>query len=197
MKSIIFATHNPHKVFEVGLIMNVQNIEIKSLKEVSFNDEIIEDGNTFRENALKKVEALLGAGYKNIIGEDSGLEVEALDGAPGIYSARYSGEPVNHDNNIEKLLTALKDEENRKARFNSTICFAFEGEIHYFEGYCYGQISKQRMGAGGFGYDPVFIPDGYEESFGMLSDKLKSSISHRYNSFKALGKYLQVKINDK
>ncbi len=191
---MIFATHNPHKVFEVSLIMNLPKLNLQSLKDIGFTEEIIEDGTSFRENALRKVEALQSKGYASVIGEDSGLEVEYLKGEPGIYSARYSGEPVDHDRNISKLLSAMAGTDQRNARFTSCICLLFEDNIHYFEGYCNGKIDYQRTGSGGFGYDPVFIPEGYTESFAVLSDEQKSKISHRYKSFAALGNYLKDKI---
>ncbi len=192
-KEIVFATGNAHKVAEVDLIFQMPNIKILSLKDIQFTDEIVEDGLSFRENALLKVKALAKKGYTNIIGEDSGLEVEALGGEPGIYSARYSGEPVDHDRNIRKLLANLEGVENRKARFASIICYLENGIISYFEGYINGEITTDASGRKGFGYDPVFKPLNYEVTFAEMEDKLKSSISHRYKSFTELAKYLRSK----
>ncbi len=192
-KEIIFATSNAHKVAEVDLIFQMPSIKLRSLKDIKFTKEIVEDGHTFRENALLKVQAIAKEGYTNIIGEDAGLEVEALNGEPGIYSARYSGEPVNHARNIQKLLKNLEGATNRKARFVSTVCFMDEGIISYFEGYIHGEICMTETGKKGFGYDPIFKPNGYQYTFAEMEDQLKSSISHRYKSFTELAKYLRSK----
>lgn len=191
VKEIVFATSNPHKVMEVGLIMNVPDCKLLSLKDIGYHKDIIEDGLSFEENAKIKVDALRSENKTCIIGEDSGLEVTSLSGAPGIYSARYAGEPVNHDNNIDKLLKELGDNPLRAASFTSVICFYFNDQYYYFKGHCHGHIAYQRKGIGGFGYDPVFIPENFNQSFAELSDSLKSMISHRFQSFNLLGKFIR------
>jgi len=183
--TIIFATQNDHKVGEVNAILQGTGIMIKSLKSMNCNLDVEETGETFEENAYLKAEAIYELYKIPVFSEDSGLVVDALNGAPGIHSARYAGDERNHDKNIDKLLEALVNKHERQARFVSNICFYDGNEAKHFKGKVEGNISMSRQGNGGFGYDPVFVPIGYDHSFAELSDKIKNQISHRRESMDA------------
>ncbi len=178
MKQLIFATHNTHKSDEVKHI--VDNLfEVKNLSDINFFDEIPETGNTFKENALQKALYLHNKLNCNCFADDSGLSVDALNGEPGVLSARYAGEPSNSQRNTEKLLKALKNKTNRKAQFITIIAVILDGQTHFFEGIIHGTITETPRGNGGFGYDPIFIPDGYSQTFAELPADIKNKISHR------------------
>jgi XTP/dITP diphosphohydrolase len=193
MKTILFATNNEHKIFEANLICK-DLIVFNGLKASNIDVSIPETGVTFEENAFQKANYIFKQYARNCMSEDSGLEVDALNGAPGVYSARYAGEHANHEQNIDLLLANLKNESNRKARFRAVIALILDGKTHYFEGSCEGRITTEPIGSGGFGYDPVFIPDGYDRTFAELGDDTKSKISHRS---KALTKLQAFFINSK
>lgn len=178
MEQLLFVTHNAHKSEEVKAIVG-NNFEVMNLSEINFFDEIPETGNTFKENALQKAKFLHNRLGCNCFADDTGLEVDALNGEPGVYSARYAGEPSNTQRNIEKLLENLKGKENRKAQFTTVIAVILNNETHFFEGAISGQIIDNQRGEGGFGYDSVFIPDGYDKTFAELPAEVKNSISHR------------------
>lgn len=178
MEQLLFVTHNAHKSEEVKAIVG-NNFEVMNLSEINFFDEIPETGNTFKENALQKAKFLHDRLGCNCFADDTGLEVDALNGEPGVYSARYAGEPSNTQRNIEKLLENLKGKENRKAQFTTVIAVILNNEIYFFEGAISGQIIDNQRGEGGFGYDSVFIPDGYDKTFAELPAEIKNSISHR------------------
>ncbi len=181
MAYIVVATKNAHKVDEFRALIGDQNVELKSLLDYPDFPEIEEDGKSFKENA--SIKALAACKYCDVpaFADDSGLEVEALDGAPGIYSARYA--PTGPER-IEKLLKALDGKENRRARFVCVIAIAVNGEvIDTFEGEVKGRIADAPRGEGGFGYDPVFIPDGYDCTFAELPAEEKNKISHRARAF--------------
>ncbi len=181
MAYIVVATSNAHKVDEYRKLMDGQNVELKSLLDYPGFPGVEEDGTTFRENAAKKAAAASKYCDVPAFADDSGLEVEALDGRPGVYSARYA--PTSAEC-ITKLLGELEGKENRRARFVCAIAIAINGEvIETFEGEVKGIIADAPRGENGFGYDPVFIPDGYSETFGELSDEVKNKISHRANAF--------------
>lgn len=175
---ICLASNNKHKIEELKKILS-EGFEVFSMNEIGCNDEIEETGTTFHENAEIKAKYIYQKYKVNIISDDSGLEVEALNNQPGVYSARYAGEPSNSENNIDKLLSELQTQQNRKAAFKTVICLIFNGENYFFEGSIRGEIIKERRGEGGFGYDPVFIPDGYDKTFAELSAETKNKISHR------------------
>jgi len=182
MAYIVVATSNAHKVEEYEKLLEGQKVELKSLLDFPNFPGVEEDGATFRENAAKK--ALAACKYCDVpaFADDSGLEVEALDGRPGIYSSRYA--PTDAER-IAKLLGELEGVENRRARFVCAIAIAVNGEvIETFEGEVKGRIIDAPRGADGFGYDPVFQPDGYEETFGEMAQELKNKISHRAVAFK-------------
>lgn len=178
MVTLIFATHNPHKVSEIQQVAGRQ-VRIVSLDEAGFFDDIPEPFNSLEANAREKARVIYEATGMPCFSEDTGLEVEALNGAPGVKSARYAGEDRNFENNIDKLLGELAPQAGRKARFRTVICLVWEGHYHYFEGICEGEILPERRGQSGFGYDPVFRPEGSTLSFGEMSLEEKNRFSHR------------------
>ena len=176
---LIFATNNPHKVAEIQSAIGGQ-LKIISLKDAGIEKEIPEPHETLRENALEKSRAIyLLTDGKDCFSEDTGLEVDALHGEPGVKSARYAGEPVSFSKNIDKLLANLDNADNRKARFRTVISLILNDREFFFEGVCEGRILKRRRGTGGFGYDPVFIPDGARKSFAEMNAAEKNQYSHR------------------
>ncbi len=178
MKKIIFATNNKNKADEIRLILGEQ-FEIITLKEAGILIDIPEPHHTLKENAIEKAIVIHNMTHENCFSEDTGLEVEALDGAPGVFSARYAGEQANASDNIHKLLLALDGKENRKACFTTCICLILDGEQYFFEGKCHGTISLLAQGNNGFGYDPIFVPVGYQYTFAELDQQIKAEISHR------------------
>ena len=176
-KEILIATHNQHKKEEIQQILG-DNFFVKSLTDYDIHDEIVEDGNSFEENAQIKAEYCFKKTGIPSVGDDSGLVVEALDGRPGIYSARYAG---NHDfaKNIAKVLEEMEGEINRKAYFITVLCFYDENEPKFFEGRVYGNLLTENKGHKGFGYDPIFVPDGHEITFAEMLPEEKNKISHR------------------
>lgn len=178
MKELIFATHNAHKSEEVKSII-ANHFKVVNLSDINFYEDIPETGNTFKENALQKAQYLHDKLGCNCFADDSGLSVDALGGEPGVFSARYAGEPSDMQRNIEKLLANIKDKENRKAQFTTVIAVILDGNTHFFEGVIHGTIIDTPRGDGGFGYDPIFVPDGYQETFAELSSDEKNKISHR------------------
>jgi XTP/dITP diphosphohydrolase len=182
--ALIIATGNAHKVEEFELLLDGLNFDVRSAKACGGMPEVDENGSTFAANAQIKAEALRARAPEGawVMADDSGLEVDALDGAPGIYSARYAGLDASDGDNVVKLLDALKDvpQSQRTARFRCVLCLIdHEGYITHYDGTCEGHIDTERHGAGGFGYDPVFIPEGYRESFAQLGESVKSQLSHR------------------
>ncbi len=171
-------------------MLNLAELEIVTLKDVGISDEIIEDGKTMKENAWIKANNIRQKVGGNIIGEDSGLEVDALDGAPGIFSARYAGPQRNDDDNIEKVLQNMESENNRGAQYRSVLAVWYDDHQYTFEGIVKGRLTKERIGSGGFGYDPIFIPEGYQDTFGVLPPSVKNQISHRFKALKQFRKML-------
>lgn len=176
-KEILIATHNQHKKEEIQQILG-DKFFVKSLTDYDIHDEIVEDGNSFEENAQIKAEYCFKKTGIPSVGDDSGLVVEALDGRPGIYSARYAG---NHDfaKNIAKVLEEMKGETNRKAYFITVLCFYNENGPKFFEGRVHGNLLTENKGHKGFGYDPIFVPDGHEITFAEMLPEEKNKISHR------------------
>ncbi len=191
---LIFATNNAHKLEEVQQIFS-SKIEIVSLKDVGFLDDIEETGSTLDENAIIKARAVYSAAGINCFADDTGLEVEALDGRPGVYSARYAGDGHNFEANIDKLLAELNGIENRKARFRTVVCLILSGEEHLFEGIVEGEILLSRQGKGGFGYDAVFRPIGQNVSFAEMAPDAKNAISHRGRAMEKLKLFISTSIN--
>lgn len=189
---ICLASNNAHKIVELQQMLG-DTFLIKTMKDIGCEDEIEEYGTTFEQNSRIKADYIFDKFGVNVISDDSGLEVEALDNRPGVYSARYAGEPTNHQANIKKLLLELNDKENRKAKFRAVITLILNGEFHFFEGEVSGKILTEQRGTEGFGYDPVFVPDGYETSFAEMPATLKNQMSHRANAVNKLLAFLKTK----
>lgn len=189
-KEILIATHNQHKKEEIQQILG-NRFKVTSLSDYDIHDEIVEDGDSFHANALIKAKYCFEKTGKVSIGDDSGLVVEALDGRPGIYSARYAG---NHDfaKNMAKVLDELNEEENRKAYFVTVMCLMNETGAYYFEGRVYGTLTREIRGEKGFGYDPIFIPDNNDITFAEMKPEEKNKISHRRKAIDELLKFLQA-----
>jgi XTP/dITP diphosphohydrolase len=190
MKTLIFATNNNNKVIEVRSILK-NEFKILSLAEAGIDIDIPEPFNTLEENAYEKARVINNITKGNCFAEDTGLEVDALNGEPGGKSARYAGEGRNFENNIDKLLSNLKNTDNRKAQFKTVICIILDGEQHIFDGICKGTIIAERKGQSGFGYDPVFIPDGADKTFAEMTLEEKNNFSHRKKAFKKLTNFLK------
>ena len=189
---LLFATNNNHKLMEAKSIIG-NHFRVISLNEAGINIDIPEKENTIKGNALSKARFIYELTGKNCFADDTGLEVKALDRAPGVYSARYAGEMADAEANIEKLLTNLKGQSNREARFKTVIALIISGEEHIFEGTVEGFISETKRGNGGFGYDPVFIPEGYQQSFAEMKSSEKNSISHRARALQKMKEFLIAK----
>ena len=185
---LIFATHNNNKVKEVTKMLP-SYLSMKSLTDINFFDEIEETGTTFEKNAQLKAKTIFDKTGKNIFADDSGLVIEALDGAPGVYSARYAGTGKDEDN-IAKALKELEGKTNRKAYFISIFCLILDGKEYFFEGRVNGTIATEIMGDNGFGYDPIFIPDGFSKSFAQMTAEEKNAISHRGKAVEKLNDFL-------
>ncbi len=190
MKSFIFATNNTHKVEEVNSILNNEFI-VHSLKEVSIDFDIPEPFETIEENACEKARVIYSYTGKNCFSEDTGLAVEALNGEPGVKSARYAGENKTSKANIDKLLTNLKKISNRSAQFKTIVCLIINGEEFTFEGICKGTIIDEPRGLSGFGYDPVFVPEGSNYTFAEMTMTEKNKYSHRKKAIDALVVFLK------
>ena len=201
---IVFATNNQHKLQEIRDILGSQ-YEVVSLKEIGCEADIPETGSTLEENALQKAQYIYDHYHVSCFADDTGLEVEALDGAPGVHSARYA-EGTDHDNeaNMSKLLRELSGKENRKARLRTVSCDTEKQDvcpcgctsikkIHQFEGIVNGSIATEKHGTEGFGYDPIFVPEGYDKSFAELGEEIKNGISHRARAVAKLAEYLKKK----
>ena len=203
---IVFATNNQHKLDEIRSILG-DKIEVLSLKDIGCDVDIPETGQTLEENALQKAQYIYDHYHMSVFADDTGLEVEALNGAPGIYSARYAsmvdGSSVSHDSeaNMACLLKELGENNNRKARFRTVIALILKKdicpcgctsvkEIHQFEGIVEGEIIRERRGGEGFGYDPIFQPDGYDKTFAELGMFIKNHISHRARAVQKLAEFL-------
>ena len=184
---LIFATH---KLDEVRLILGREN-SISGLKEIGFFESINETGNTLKENSLIKAKFVYEKFNHNCFSEDTGLEVEALDNQPGVFSARFAGDEKNSEKNIQKLLSLLKNKKNRKARFRTIVTLIYDNKFYFIEGKVNGLILHEKRGVNGFGYDPIFCPLGYNKSFGEISQNQKNLISHRSIAFSKLKKLIQ------
>jgi XTP/dITP diphosphohydrolase len=177
---LLIATRNPHKLGEIRAILAVRGLSLLGLDALSGLPQVVEDGATFAANAVKKACALALAAGRWTLADDSGLEVDALGGEPGVCSARYAGEPSDDEANNRKLLRKLEGVSNRAARFRCVIALASPaGEAQTVDGVCEGRIIAQPCGRGGFGYDPLFVPDGYELTFAEIDPEAKNGISHR------------------
>lgn len=195
MQQLVFATNNAHKLEEVAAILRQaqddKRIKLLSLNDINCHDDIAETGTTFSANASIKSHYIYDKYHVNCFGDDSGLEIDALNGEPGVYSARYAGEHGNHAANIAKVLENMADTINRKARFRTVISLVWNGEEHFFEGTVEGTIRRELSGTAGFGYDPIFQPDGYDITFAEMTLVEKNAISHRAVAVKKLVGFLK------
>ena len=187
---LVFATNNKHKLEEVRAILG-NKIEILSLNDIDCHDDIPETADTLEGNALIKARYIYEKFGVDCFADDTGLEVEVLNGEPGVYSARYAGEECNPEANMYKLLQYLTGKNNRNAQFRTVIALIIKGEEKLFNGIVKGTISNEKMGNAGFGYDPIFIPEGFSESFAQMTSDMKNSISHRYRATEELSNYLK------
>lgn len=194
MDTFVLASRNKHKIKELRETLAPLNIELKSTYDFPNLEEVIEDADTFEGNALKKARYVHNETGLPALSDDTGLEVDALGGRPGVYSARYAGESATDEDNLEKLLMELSDVDlsERNARFRTVVAFVTNKETYTFEGVCEGKITEEPHGDGGFGYDPVFRPDGYEHTFAELSSVVKNEISHRGKAIQKFYKWLKA-----
>ncbi|WP_233898744.1 non-canonical purine NTP diphosphatase [Tenacibaculum piscium] len=192
---LVFATNNLNKLAEVQKMLP-NSIELLSLKDIHCFDDIEETATTLDGNAKIKANHITQNFGFNCFADDTGLEVESLDGQPGVYSARYAGEPSNSENNMQKLLTELNknqdDNKNRKAQFRTSICLNLNGQQFLFNGICKGEILTEKQGEKGFGYDPIFQPEGFQKSFAQMTSEEKNTISHRGLAIKKLIEFLKA-----
>ena len=197
---IVFATNNQHKLQEIRHILG-DSIEVLSLKDIGCDADIPETGTTLEENARQKAEYIWQHYHCDVFADDTGLEVDVLNGAPGVYSARYAGEGHDSEANMARLLRELGDNNNRRARFRTVIALIQKKDVcpcgctsikqeHLFEGIVEGEITHEKSGVGGFGYDPIFRPEGYEKTFAELGEEIKNQISHRARATQKLADYL-------
>lgn len=191
---LIFATQNQNKVKELQALMP-NFIELHSLKDIGCEDDIPETAKTLEGNASQKSKYVVDKFQVNCFSDDTGLEVDALGGAPGVYSARYAGPQKNSEDNMDLLLKNLEGESNRKARFRTVISLILNEKEFMFDGIVEGHISESKMGEKGFGYDPVFIPDGFTKSFAQMSANEKNAISHRGRAVEKLIQFLKKEVN--
>jgi XTP/dITP diphosphohydrolase len=191
MHQLIFATNNPHKLEEIRNAVGKQ-FTILSLSDIGFMDDIPETAETLEGNASLKSNYIFQRYKKDCFADDTGLEVDALNGKPGVHSARYSGPGHDHQKNIEKLLFELKGEKSRQARFRTVISLILDGKETIFEGIVNGKIAKEKHGDKGFGYDPVFIPEGFTKSFAETDLLEKNELSHRGKAIRKLLAYLKT-----
>ena len=188
VNKIVFATGNPNKLKEVNSV--ISEFEIIGLRDVKITEEIPETGFTLKENALQKAKYVYNKTGLDCFSDDTGLEIEALNNRPGVYSAMYAGPDCNAEKNIRKVLLELGESTNRKAQFKTVIALILQGKEYFFEGVVKGEILKEKTGKDGFGYDPIFKPFGYKESFAEMSIAQKNEISHRGLAVKKLIKFL-------
>jgi XTP/dITP diphosphohydrolase len=186
---LIFATNNANKLKEVNFLLS-SSITLKSLADIAFNEDIPETENTLEGNALLKARHIAQKFNCNCFADDTGLEIVALNGEPGVYSARYAGEQKNSEDNMQKVLEKLESKANRQAQFRTVIALILDGKEHLFEGVVKGKITKEKRGADGFGYDPLFIPDGFDKTFAEMTLEEKNKLSHRAIALNKMAEFL-------
>lgn len=186
------ATGNPHKIDEINQILG-DKVILKSLKDLGHTSDLMETGSNLKENALQKLRQISIPYDVNVIADDTGLEVEALGGAPGVYSARYAGENASYQENVDKLLKQIQGKENRNARFRTVVAISDGNQEKIFEGIIPGTITQEPRGTGGFGYDSIFVPEGYQQTFAEMTTEEKNKISHRAKALEKLKKYFENK----
>lgn len=191
-RKLVFATNNAHKLDEISSILG-EKVELLSLKDINCHVDIPETADTLEGNAMLKAEYIYENYGLDCFADDTGLEVEALDGAPGVYSARYAGsEGHNAEANMQQLLQNMQGVQNRKAQFRTAICLILDGKKHLFEGIVKGEIIKEKRGGSGFGYDPIFVPEGYAKTFAEMGNETKNKISHRALAVEKLCRFLKA-----
>lgn len=188
-RTLVFATNNPHKFKEVSVILR-DKIRLLNLNDINCHTDIPETADTLEGNAFLKAQFIHTHYGINCFANDTGLEVEVLNGRPGVYSARYAGDTHNSEANMLKLLQDMEGKENRRAQFRTVISLIFDENTYNFEGLIKGRIIEEKRGLSGFGYDPIFIPEGYAETFAELGDEIKNKISHRAQAVNKLCKFL-------
>lgn len=191
---LLFATNNRHKLQEVREILG-QDVELVALREAGIDTDIPETQETLEGNASQKAWFIYNLTGHDCIADDTGLEIEALDGRPGVYSARYAGDGCTFDDNVQKVLKEMQGKENRRARFRCVISLILRGNEYLFEGVSDGCISDEPAGSGGFGYDPVFVPEGCAQSFALMPPAQKNAISHRGRAVEKMKRFLMDKIH--
>lgn len=192
---LLFVTNNQHKISEISALIKKEAITLIGLSQVGIAEEIPETGSTLQQNALQKAEYAFEKTNLWCFADDTGLEVEALGGAPGVLSARYAGEAKNASENLELLLKNMKNIENRRAKFTTVIALILDNKRYLFEGTVEGKIAETPLGQEGFGYDPVFIPNGYTQTFAQIPLTLKNNISHRAIAVKKLIDFIRTHIS--
>ena len=189
-KKLVVATNNAHKLEEISAILG-NEMELLSLKDIHCNADIPETADTLEGNARQKAMYIHENYGMDCFADDTGLEVEALNGAPGVFSARYAGDGHDSEANMQKLLKELEGKENRKAQFRTAICLIMESKEYLFEGIVKGHIIEEKRGGAGFGYDPIFVPEGYDQTFAELGNDVKNTISHRARAVEKLCTFLK------
>jgi XTP/dITP diphosphohydrolase len=191
MKKIVFATSNPNKIREVNEMLG-DKFQIIGLKDIGCTEEVPETQDTIKGNALQKARYVKEHYSVDCFSEDTGLEIDALDGAPGVYTARFGGPERSADKNMARVQTELADKANRGGQFKTVIALVLNGEEHVFTGIARGTMRKEKSGEGGFGYDPIFEPDGYDITFAEMDSKEKNKISHRGQAVRDLIEFLEA-----
>ena len=189
-KKLVVATNNAHKLEEISAILG-DEMELFSLKDINCHADIPETADTLEGNARQKALYIYENYGMDCFADDTGLEVDALNGAPGVFSARYAGDGHDSEANMQKLLKELEGKENRKAQFRTAICLIIEGKEYLFEGIVKGKIIEEKRGGAGFGYDPIFVPEGHDQTFAELGNDIKNTISHRARAVEKLCKFLK------
>ncbi len=193
MRELVLASGNKKKINELKDLL--EGFLVLSLSDIGFDQEIAEPYLTFKENALQKARTVFQFCNKNVLADDSGISVLSLNNQPGVFSARYAGENASDQQNLDKLLEEMQGKENRRAFYTAVLCLIWEGVPHYFEGTCHGTLIHEPRGNNGFGYDPIFIPNGYSETFAELSSEIKKSISHRAQAMEKLSAFIKEQTN--
>ena len=189
MFKLVFATNNLNKLNEVSNMLP-EKVELLTLEQIGCLEDIPETHDTLEENALQKARYVYEKYGLNCFADDTGLEVDALEGRPGVHSAHYAGDQRDSNANMDKLLNELEHSDNRKARFRTVIALILDGEELLFNGIAEGEIIREKLGRDGFGYDPIFLPEGYQQTFGQMPLELKNQISHRYKAIRMFADYL-------
>jgi XTP/dITP diphosphohydrolase len=194
MRELVIASNNKGKIREITQM--IDNISLLSLNDIGFTDEIPEPYHTFEENALAKANTVYTFCGKNTFADDSGICANALNGAPGVFSARYSGDDATDESNLQKLADALKNHTDKSGYYKAVICLIWNGEPYFFEGICEGELLSEPRGDGGFGYDPIFIPSGYDKTFAELPADIKHAISHRGKAIRKMVAFVKEQLEE-